>query len=57
MVRRIQYNVQLQCSACVSPCGICLGQNGTGIDFSHEFFSFPVSIITPWPSILISSGG
>jgi hypothetical protein len=33
----------------ISPCGICGRQIGTGTSLCLEFFSFPVSIIPPWP--------
>jgi hypothetical protein len=40
----------------VNPCGICVEQSGTGTGFSFEFFGFPISIIPPSLSKLISCG-
>jgi hypothetical protein len=47
------FNVEAWIHARVSPCGIYGGQSGAGAGFSPSSSVSPVSIISPWLSILI----
>jgi hypothetical protein len=47
---------EVRVRAQVNPCGFCGVQSVTGTGFSREFFDFPINIMSPSVSILISCG-